>query len=209
MRKSLLLLFLSLSSLAHAENKIVFLAGSRSHGPGEHEFYAGCTILAKALGENPSLQIQASVIRGWPEDPSVLDDAKAVVVYSDATSVVGKGWEKMDALAKKGTGLVFLHYAVHPSAADGEKYFRPWIGGAFETGWSVNPHWVAEMKALPNHPVSRGIDGPIETLDEFYYNMRSRRVGQTADPHVGLPTPRRRARRGVHRGPLSPQLGGG
>ena len=59
-----------------------------------------------------------------------------------------------------------------PSAADGEKYFRPWIGGAFETGWSVNPHWVADLKALPNHPVSRGVTGLVQAYDEFYYNMR-------------------------------------
>ena len=61
----------------------------------------------------------------------------------------------LDALAKKGVGIMFMHYAVHPGAPEGEKYYRPWIGGAFETGWSVNPHWVADLKALPNHPVSR------------------------------------------------------
>lgn len=51
---------------------------------------------------------------------------------------------------------MFMHYAVHPSPEEGEKYFRPWIGGAFESGWSVNPHWVADLKGMPNHPVSRG-----------------------------------------------------
>lgn len=60
-----------------------------------------------------------------------------------------QGWQKTDALARAGTGLMFLHYAVHPSRADGEKYFRPWIGGAFEDGFSVNPHWVAAAWASP------------------------------------------------------------
>ena len=36
---------------AHAANKIVFLAGGKSHGPGGHEFRAGCMLLAKALNE--------------------------------------------------------------------------------------------------------------------------------------------------------------
>ena len=156
--RSVLLLAVCATSLsAFAENHIVFLAGGRSHGPGEHEFFAGCSILAKALGEQSGLDVRASVVKGWPVDDTILDTAKTVVIYADATSVVGKGWAKMDALAKKGTGIVFLHYAVHPSAAEGEKYYRPWIGGAFETDWSVNPHWVADLQALPDHPVSRGV----------------------------------------------------
>lgn len=61
-----------------------------------------------------------------PADPSVLDGAKAIVFYSDGTSVVGRGWDKTDSLARAGTGLMFMHYAVHPSPADGKKYFQPW-----------------------------------------------------------------------------------
>jgi type 1 glutamine amidotransferase len=157
---------------AAAQTRVVFLAGGRSHGPGEHEFNAGCRLLARALEEQSGLGVRAEVVNGWPADDSLLDGAKAVVIYADGTSVVGKGWAKMDALAKQGVGIMFMHYAVHPSAADGEKYYRPWIGGAFETGWSVNPHWVAELKALPDHPVSRGVPAVVEAFDEFYYNMR-------------------------------------
>lgn len=175
LRRIIPLLLLSVflaQPLAAAPAKIVFLAGGRSHGPGEHEFNAGCQLLAKALNEQSGLDVQATVIKGWPQDTSVLDDAKVVIIYADGTSVVRGGWAKMDTLAKKGTGIVFLHYAVHPSPADGEKYYRPWIGGAFEDGWSVNPHWVADLVTLPNHPVSRGVTSAVEAFDEFYYNMR-------------------------------------
>ena len=165
---------IAVAAPATAPARIVFLAGGRSHGPGEHEFRAGCMLLAKALNEQSGLPVKAEVIQGWPDDPSVLDGAKALVFYSDHTSVVGKGWEKTDALARAGTGLMFMHYAVHPSKADGKKYFRPWIGGAYEDGWSVNPHWVADVDTLPGHPVSRGIAGPVRCFDEFYYNMRFR-----------------------------------
>ena len=160
-----------LVSQAHAANKVVFLAGGKSHGPGEHEFRAGCMLLAKALNES-GLDIQAEVHSGWPSDESVLDGAKALVIYADGTSVVGRGWGKVDQMAKKGCGLMFMHYAVHPSKVEGERYYRPWIGGAFEDGFSVNPHWVAELEVLPNHPVSRGVTSLIEAYDEFYYNMR-------------------------------------
>ena len=157
---------------AFAADDIVFLAGGRSHGPGEHEFNAGCLLLAKALNEQSGLGVKATVIQGWPKDESVLDGIKALVIYADGTSVVSKGWDKVDALAKKGVGIMFMHFAVHPSPAEGEKYYRPWIGGAFEEGWSVNPHWVADLKALPNHPVSRGVAPLVQAYDEFYYNMR-------------------------------------
>jgi hypothetical protein len=172
-----------------APARIVFLAGGRSHGPGEHEFRAGCMLLAKALNEQSGLPVKAEVIHGWPADPSVLDGAKAVVFYSDGTSVVGKGWEKTEALARAGTGLMFMHYAVHPSKADGEKYFRPWIGGAYEDGWSVNPHWVADIDTLPGHPVSRGVATPLRSFDEYYYNMRFRpNRGEVLDLATATPS---------------------
>jgi putative membrane-bound dehydrogenase-like protein len=176
------------AAVAAEPHRIVFLAGGRSHGPGEHEFHAGCQLLAKALNES-GLSVKAEVIQGWPKDAAVLDGAKALVFYSDATSVVGKGWEKTDALVRAGTGVMFMHYAVHPSKADGEKYFRPWIGGAFEDGFSVNPHWVADLEALPGHPVSRGITGPVKCFDEFYYNMRFRpNRGEVLDLATATPS---------------------
>lgn len=195
---TLFLTLLSLCASAVAENKIVFLAGSRSHGPGEHEFYAGCQILAKALNEQSGLDVKAEVIKGWPADETILDGAKAIVIYADGTSVVGKGWEKMDALAKKGKGIMFMHYAVHPGAPEGEKYYRPWIGGAFETGWSVNPHWVADLKAMPNHAVSRGVPESVEAYDEFYYHMRFRPArGEVLDLVTATPT-RERVKRYIN-----------
>lgn len=158
-------------SHSDAANKIVFLAGAPSHGPNEHEFRAGCLLLAKRLNES-GLNVQAEVVSGWPSDEKVLDDAKALIIYADGTYVVGKGWAKVDQMAKSGVGLMFMHYAVHPDAAEGEKYYRPWIGGAFETDFSVNPHWVADLEAMPNHPISRGVETLVEAYDEFYYGIR-------------------------------------
>ncbi|MEO0447882.1 MAG: ThuA domain-containing protein [Verrucomicrobiota bacterium] len=166
-------LFLAGSPLLAERTNILFLAGSRSHASGDHEFRAGCLLLAKALNEESGLDVEAVVVSGWPEEEEVFEGVDAVIVYSDATKVVQHGWETMDELARSGVGLMFMHYAVHPNAENGETYFRPWIGGAFETGFSVNPHWVADLKPLPGHPVSRGVDGKTTTaLDEFYYNMR-------------------------------------
>lgn len=155
--------------------KIVFIAGSRSHGSGEHEFRAGCMLLAKALNEQSGLNVEAVVVgKDWKKDKSVLDDADAIVIFADGTSGIAGEWEYLDGLAKKGVGFTFMHYAVHPSPKDGKKYYQPWIGGAMESGWSVNPHWVADMKVDKHHPVGNGVPDVVTCLDEFYYNMRFR-----------------------------------
>jgi hypothetical protein len=153
--------------------KIVFIAGAKSHGSGEHEFRAGSMLLAKALNEQSGLSVKAEVVGPkWGQDKSVMDGAAAVVVYCDATSAIKNDLEYLDGLAKNGVGLMFMHYAVHPSAEVGEKYYRPWIGGAMENDWSVNPHWLAELEVMTGHPISKGVPEKFESYDEFYYNMR-------------------------------------
>ncbi|MEP4078198.1 ThuA domain-containing protein [Haloferula sp.] len=153
--------------------KIVFIAGAKSHSSGDHEFRAGCMLLAKALNEQSGLPVKAEVVgTKWGKDKSVMDGVDAVVVYCDATKAIKNDLEFLDGLAKKGVGLMFMHYAVHPSAKVGEKYYRPWIGGAMENNWSVNPHWLAELKVMPDHEISEGVPETFESFDEFYYNMR-------------------------------------
>ena len=50
MRRTMLLLLLMSVVLAAAEPaKIVLIAGSPSHGPGDHEYRAGLMLLAKCL----------------------------------------------------------------------------------------------------------------------------------------------------------------
>ncbi|HVC92257.1 MAG TPA: ThuA domain-containing protein, partial [Pirellulales bacterium] len=48
-----------------------------------------------------------------------------------------------------------------------------WIGGYYETGYSINPHWNADFKELPKHPITQGVK-PFTINDEWYYNMRFR-----------------------------------
>ena len=153
------------------KKKIVFLYGARSHASGDHEFKAGSMLLAKHLNKQTKVAVEAVTHYGWPKDESILDDAAAVIIYSDATKVVQNGWEKMDALTKKGVGVMMMHYAVHPSVDMGEKYFSKWIGGYFCNGVSANPFWAADIKANKDHECSHGV-GEIKTIDEFYFNIK-------------------------------------
>jgi len=155
--------------------KIVFLAGPKSHGPGEHDHAAGCLLLAECLNRSVP-GVRAVVYRsadGWPEDPSALDNADAVVVYADGEAghpFLGH-MDEVGALMERGAGLVALHWATGVPNDPPAERFREWLGGVFEPFWSVNPHWKADFATLPDHAITRGVK-PFSLQDEWYYNVR-------------------------------------
>lgn len=159
-----------------ADKKIVFIAGPPSHGPAQHEHRAGCLLLKSCLDKVPGV---TSIVysNGWPQEPNALAGADSIVLYMDGgpghPALQADHLQKLDALMKKGVGLACIHYAVEPTIEKGEKEFLDWIGGAFEINWSVNPHWEADFKALPQHPITRGVK-PFKILDEWYFHMRFR-----------------------------------
>ncbi len=157
---------------ADAKKKIVFLAGNPSHGYAQHEHHAGCLLLAKCIQENVP-QAETVVYQGWPKDPQALDDAAAVVIYCDGGSghLLMKHLAEFDKLAKKGVGLACIHYAVEIPKGTAGDLMKSWIGGYFETYWSVNPEWTAHYTKFPDHPVARGVR-PFTVNDEWYYHMR-------------------------------------
>jgi type 1 glutamine amidotransferase len=161
-------------SVKAADRKIVLVAGTPSHGPGDHEHRAGMLLLAKCLAHQPGIQTVV-VSNGWPADPSVFENAAAVALYSDGGGghpfIQEDRLQIIDRLAKQGVGLGFIHYAVEVPKDRGGAQFVEWIGGYFETDWSVNPHWRANFESLPQHPVARGVQ-PFAAQDEWYYHMR-------------------------------------
>ena len=162
-------------SATGAAKKIVFVAGNPSHGYGAHEHFAGCTLLAAALNKS-NLNIKAEVFKnGFPKDLKALEGADCIVMYSDGGGghMVIPHLAEVDALAKKGVGIVCIHYAVEVPKGEAGDRFLDWIGGYFEMNWSVNPHWTAKFAKFPEHPITRGVK-PFEINDEWYYHMRFR-----------------------------------
>ena len=151
---------------------ILMIAGRPSHGYGAHEHYAGLKVLEEAIQASTD-DIETTVVRNWPEDSSLIEQADSIVIYSDG----GGGHPALphrDVLRKKlaeGCGFVCLHYAVEVPKGEAGQDWLDFLGGYFETHWSVNPHWVAEFKELPEHPITRGVK-PFETNDEWYFHMR-------------------------------------
>ncbi len=157
------------------KKRIVFVAGTASHGYGGHEHNAGCRLLAKALEES-GLPVETAVYDGgWPKDPNAFDGADAIVIYSNGGGghPILPHLEQVEPLMKKGVGLACLHYAVEVPKERAGQQFLDWIGGYFETHWSVNPWWTAHIEQLPEHPVTRGVK-PFSLHDEWYYHMRFR-----------------------------------
>ena len=156
-----------------AKKKVVLIPGKDSHGVGEHEHLAGCILMAKWLNEYADGVEAVVTEQGWPKDTTILDDADAIVMYSDGgeNHMVVHHMAHMDTLMSKGVGLVNLHYAVEIPKGEGGDKFLSWVGGYFETHWSVNPWWTAKFDELPNHPITRGVK-PFEARDEWYYHMR-------------------------------------
>ena len=164
------------------KKQVLLLAGKPSHGPGQHEHNAGVLLLKKCLDESGlPVESTAHLNAEWPSTGE-LAAADTIVIYCDG----GKGHvilknDHLTQLAKemkRGAGLVCLHYAVEFPKEVGGPQALDWMGGYFEADWSVNPHWIADYKELPKHPITNGVD-PFSANDEWYFHMRF------ADPSKG------------------------
>ena len=160
--------------LTAGRKKIVLIAGRPSHGPGDHEFNAGVALMQKWFDKMPNV-VAASYHGGWPNDPSAFDNADTLVFYMDGGArhpmIQGNRILELNKLIKQGIGLACLHYAVEVPAERGGPEFLEWIGGYYETGYSINPHWEADFKNLPTHEITRGVQ-PFKIVDEWYFNIR-------------------------------------
>ena len=156
--------------------KIVFVAGNRSHGWGAHEFNAGCLLmeahLKEALGDNVKTRVYKS---GWPKSVDSFKDADAIILFMDGGGghPINRNLEQVKKEIDRGCGLMCMHYAVEVPVGKSGKALQNWIGGYYETGWSINPHWIAESRLNKNHPITRGVNN-FKVKDEWYFNMRFR-----------------------------------
>lgn len=166
-----------------ADKRIVLIAGRPSHPPGMHEFRAGCLLLQKALASVPGVTVQVYDM-GWPakevdgkrvDDHTPLETADAVLIFADGgkghPALQGDRTTILDALAARGAGLGFAHYGVEVPAGPAGETMQRWIGGYYETYYSVNPMWKPSFDKFPQHPITRGVK-PFATHDEWYFSMR-------------------------------------
>ncbi len=202
---SLLLAAFTLPLAAADKKLVVMIAGKPSHGPGQHEHNAGIQLLAKclAMGAADRTEVKVHLNAEWPSAEE-LAKADTIVIYSDG----GGGHPALQAdhlvqlgqQMKRGCGLVCLHYAVEVPKDKGGPEFREWLGGYFESDWSVNPHWDADFKTLPKHVISNGVK-PFTTNDEWYFHMRFKDKMQGVTPVLSAIAPEKAVGKdGTHSG---------
>ena len=159
---------------APVPKKVVLMSGKPSHGPMKHEHRAGNLILAQALTA-ADLNITPIVLPedGYPEDSSILADADTIVVFSTGHTghVLNLHLDEFDALMQRGIGVVMIHWATEAEKGKPADKLIEWMGGFCDLNWSVNPHWSAEFKTFPDHPIAHGVE-PFVSHDEWYYHMR-------------------------------------
>ena len=155
--------------------KVVLIAGlpAPKLKSGEHEYFAGCALLAKMLKQTPGVH-PVVVKDGWPKKKETLAGAKAVVLFiegGDASTVIqADRMTDLLALEAAGAGIVHPHSAIDYPKDFGERV-RTCAGGAWEKGVGQRAHWVSEFKEFPVHPVCHGVT-PFTLDDGWLWNIR-------------------------------------
>jgi type 1 glutamine amidotransferase len=158
--------------------RILIVAGRKSHGPGDHEFFAGSAILCDLLRQTPGVwPIMAR--DGWPKNEKLFDTADCIVMYMDGggghPAISPQHMKVIQKQLDRGCGWVNIHYAVEYPVKQGDRDIagpvKGWLGGYYETGYSINPHWDARIRSLPKHDITKGVK-PFTLRDEWYYGMR-------------------------------------
>lgn len=192
MNLRLALTLLLAASAAAADRRILLIAGPASHGPLAHEQNAAVHLLAKWLKSVPGVVTRTS-FSGWPADASEVDRADAIFLFCDGSErhliFQADRAAAVDRAMARGAGLMLYHYATEPPEDRGGAELLRWTGGYFAVHYSVNPHWEADFKRLPEHPITRGV-APFRLRDEWYYNIRFRPDGAGLTPILSAVPPK-------------------
>jgi hypothetical protein len=148
--------------------KIIFVADTAPHGGrGNHEFLAAAIYFARTVNaQYPNAYAVVHTKDKWPKD---LQHADAIIVLlNHGSSAVN---DAVKEATRRGAGFMAIHFGVEVNKGEQGEHYLKWLGGYFETFWSVNPWWTPEFKELPKHEVTRGVK-PFALNDEWYYHMR-------------------------------------
>lgn len=162
--------------------KIVLLAGSVSNKPGQHEYFAGCSLLMKCLKQTPGVW-PVMVAEGWPKNEAVFDHAKAVVSYMDAGEKLAwlepSRWSKIRAVMAAGAGLVCMHQSVEVPPAQADE-FKSWLGGVWQKDTGCRGHWDMHLTpGNPPHAILSGVTAYDAPHDGWLFNLHFADKGVT------------------------------
>jgi type 1 glutamine amidotransferase len=159
--------------------RIVLIGGKKSHGPGEHDFAAGLTLLKRSLetARNVTGVVVDCYPDAWPADSAKLDGASAIVWYFDGIQQVphplldAERLKAFSALMAKGVGLVCLHQASSLPADNTSIPLPDWIGGCRYGMVDRANTMTAFAQEHADHAVCRGWSG-FSYKDEVYPTVK-------------------------------------
>ena len=185
--------------------KVVLIAGKKSHGPGAHEYVKSVKLLKVMLDRSPNLKDVETEIHfnGWPEDPSTLDTADAIITISDGQDgdkyspvpfMTNARMAVIERQMKRGCGFFTFHFSTFTPDKYGPQILE-WGGGYFDwQGDDGEPEWYSAIQTLEttvhvagaNHPIAEGLDD-FQFNEEFYYKIRFRPDDQRMTPILEVP----------------------
>ncbi len=189
--------------------KILLVAGppDANHPKGTHEYEKTVRLLRHCLETSPNLRGVTTEyhFNGWPRNEATLETADCLVLVASGSDrrakdhplLIGERLAAVDRLAKRGGGVVLIHWCTFfPNAGAGEKALE-WIGGHFDYESGPPPQrWASAIQtvttkatpASPGHALCRGVK-PFDVRDEFYYRIKFRPNDPRLVPilHVKLP----------------------
>lgn len=161
--------------------RILLIAGTKSKGPGMHEYAKSARLLKVLLDRAGLKNVETEVVYdGWPTNPSDLDTADTIIFLSD-----GMQWspwsftpERIAAIQKqidRGCGFISFHFASYIPYKFQQQGLS-WNGGYVEYDGPKHPEMYFTQKTLttdvlfpsPQHPVMNGVK-PFHITEEFYY----------------------------------------
>lgn len=165
----------------HRPKRILFIGqGPDGHPPGTHEYRAGAGLLARlvrpVVKAAPIQAIVVSADGAWADGPELLDGADAAFLFVSQ----GAAWIQEDSgrlaafqrLAKRGGGLVCLHWGMGTKDAQNIEHFVNLFGGCH--GGPDRRYKVVDVRTEiphPEHSIMNGIS-PIDIHEEFYFKLK-------------------------------------
>jgi type 1 glutamine amidotransferase len=157
------------------KTKILLIGKDVDHAPKTHTYMNDCELMAKCLRQTDG--VETVVSNGWPKDPEVLKDVKAIVLETRMGGTVlfgGPHRSTAEEMVKKGVGLTAIHWGTGAEMPEGP----PWLhamGAWFNAergGFSAYLVQTSKVHRVdPNHPVSRGWQD-YDLREEYYFKLR-------------------------------------
>jgi type 1 glutamine amidotransferase len=173
-----LALIVATTVLADPPKKLLLVGqGPDGHPKQSHEYMAGVKILELCL--KPMMDIEVTTVRAdgpWKDGPELIGRSDAVVFYvSEGAKWLQTDPKRLEAvqqLAKRGGGLIVLHWGMGCKEAQYIESFVALFGGCH--GGPDRKFREAEMNLSPTavkHPILTGV-GPVKVKEEFYYQLK-------------------------------------